>query len=43
MAPEILYNKPYDGRCDIYSLGCVLFSLVFGRAPYEENHMQALM
>jgi len=43
MAPEILSNGAYDGRCDIYSLGCVLFSMVYGRGPYMEHSMQALI
>ena len=43
MAPEILNNRPYDGRCDIYSLGCVLYSMVYGRGPYVENNMNVLM
>lgn len=28
MAPEILYNKKYDSRVDIYSLGIVLYQLL---------------
>ena len=35
LAPEIWDNKVYDGRCDIYSLGCVLYELTCLCLPYE--------
>lgn len=31
MAPEILQNKEYDSRADIYSIGTVLYEMIFGR------------
>jgi serine/threonine protein kinase/CheY-like chemotaxis protein len=34
MAPERLRNQPYDGRADVYSLGCLLFQLLTGRLPF---------
>ena len=34
MAPERLKNLPYDGRADVYSLGCMLFQLLTGKLPF---------
>ena len=42
MAPEILFDKPYDSACDVYSLGVLLYELLYGRAPYESNSLPDL-
>lgn len=34
MAPEVLTQKPYDGRADIFSLGLVFFELLSGKQPF---------
>jgi eukaryotic-like serine/threonine-protein kinase len=33
-APEVLAGQPFDGRADLYSLGCTLFRLVTGERPF---------
>jgi serine/threonine protein kinase len=43
MAPELLWQKPYDCRCDIYSIGCLLYELLFGNLPYIDSSIQGLM
>ena len=35
MAPEILERKPYDDKCDIWSLGVIIYQILTGRFPFE--------
>ena len=40
MAPEVLWNKPYNPfAADIYSLGVILFIMATGFAPYKVAEM----
>ncbi|KAK2950847.1 putative serine/threonine protein kinase [Blattamonas nauphoetae] len=42
-APEMIEGKMYDGRCsDIWSCGVILFALVCGFLPFEDQNTQAL-
>jgi serine/threonine protein kinase len=35
MAPEMVLEKSYDYRIDIWALGVLLFELVHGKAPFQ--------
>ena len=34
MAPEILNEDPYDLKCDLWSLGIIIYILYFREHPY---------
>jgi eukaryotic-like serine/threonine-protein kinase len=40
-APEVLSGLRFDGRADIYSLGCTLFRLLTGKTPFSGSNGQA--
>jgi len=43
VAPEQALGEQIDSRCDIYSLGATLFTLIAGRPPFVGNAYQMLM
>jgi serine/threonine protein kinase len=43
MAPEILKGSVYDHRADIWSLGVILYEMMYGFCPYEENSITKLI
>lgn len=43
MAPEILLQKPYDGRADLFSMGLVCYEMLGGRQPFETDSIAGTM
>jgi serine/threonine-protein kinase len=39
MAPEVLMQKPYDGRADLFSMGLVCYEMLGGPQPFETDSM----
>ena len=38
MAPEVILERPYAFEADIWSVGCILYELVSGVKPYNDNN-----
>lgn len=43
MAPEILKGETYTIKADIWSLGVVLFRMLFGYCPYQSSNIAKLI
>ena len=41
MAPEV-FQKQYDEKCDIWSVGVILFILLTGVAPFNQSETTTL-
>lgn len=37
MSPDQALGKPYDARCEVYSLGCALFEALTGSPPFSAD------
>ncbi|MDQ8705345.1 serine/threonine-protein kinase [Streptomyces sp. LHD-70] len=43
VAPEQISGRPVDGRCDVYSLGCVVFEMLTDAPPFRRDEDMALL
>ena len=42
IAPEVLAGR-YDNRCDIWSAGCIMYTMLKGQVPYDADDDQELI
>ncbi|XP_070210335.1 serine/threonine-protein kinase ULK3-like [Littorina saxatilis] len=42
MAPEIICQRSYDARVDLWSIGVILYECLFGRAPFASSSFKEL-
>ena len=42
MAPELLENRAYTEKVDIWSMGCILYELCALQPPYVATSMDSL-
>lgn len=43
MAPEVLGQKDYDNRADLWSLGVVYYNMLEGQLPFTANNEMQLL
>ena len=42
LAPEIWKNSKYDYRCDVFSMGCVVYEMAMLRPPFKSSSVEEL-
>ncbi|EGR29139.1 protein kinase domain protein [Ichthyophthirius multifiliis] len=40
--PQILLNEKYSSKCDVWSMGCIFFEMLYGKPPFNANSIISL-
>lgn len=43
MAPEIINYKDYDDKADLWSIGVILYEMLYGRRPFKAKNIHTLV
>lgn len=43
MAPELVQEQPYNHTADLWSLGCILYELYYGKPPFYTDKLYTLI
>jgi serine/threonine protein kinase len=43
VAPELARGDSFDARCDLFSLGCVLYQMCVGQLPFKGNNTLSIL
>lgn len=43
MAPEVIRGQAYTSKADIWSLGVILYEMLYGVCPFESNSIAGLI
>ena len=41
-SPEVWNDRPYDAKCDLWSLGCVIYEMATLRPPFRAGNLKEL-
>jgi len=43
MPPQILEDRSYSYKCDVWSTGCLFYECIFGKLPWTGNNIPGLI
>ncbi|CAD8072393.1 unnamed protein product [Paramecium primaurelia] len=43
MAPQILEGQPFSSKCDVWSMGIMLFEMLYGKPPWDGDNQYNLL